>query len=132
MKCKLTIIGMVIILSAALSSCSGKENDTAEKKSPADKGDHVVTFVELGSENCIPCKMMKPVMKKVEEKYGSQVRVVFHDVGTSEGRPYAQSYSIRVIPTQVFLDENGKEFFRHEGFFPFDEVDKVLKKQGVQ
>jgi len=132
MKCKLTIIGMVIMLSAALSSCSGKENDMAEKKSPADKSDHVVTFVELGSENCIPCKMMKPVMKKVEEKYGSQVRVVFHDVGTSEGRPYAQSYSIRVIPTQVFLNKDGREYYRHEGFFPFDEIEKVLKKQGVQ
>ena len=28
-----------------------------------------VTFVELGSVNCIPCKQMQPVMKAIEEKY---------------------------------------------------------------
>ncbi|MFW5861135.1 MAG: thioredoxin family protein [Spirochaetota bacterium] len=132
MRFKLTTTGVMILLLMAFSSCSAKENDKAEKKAPADKADHVVTFVELGSANCIPCKMMKPVMKKVEEQYGDQVKVVFHDVGTSEGRPYARSYSIRVIPTQVFLDKDGKEYFRHEGFFPFEEVEKVLKKQGVR
>lgn len=39
-----------------------------------------VTFVELGSVNCIPCKQMQPVMKAIEEKYGDQVNVVFYDV----------------------------------------------------
>jgi len=31
------------------------------------------------------------------------------------------------IPTQVFLDENGKEFFRHEGFFPEEKITKGVK-----
>lgn len=42
----------------------------------------IVTFVELGSVNCIPCRMMQPVMKSVEEKYGNQIKIVFHDVWT--------------------------------------------------
>lgn len=29
-----------------------------------------VKFIELGSVNCIPCKMMQPVMKAIEERYG--------------------------------------------------------------
>ena len=44
----------------------------------------------------------------------------------------AEKYKIRVIPTQVFLDKNGKEFFRHEGYFPFEEIEKKLKAQGVK
>jgi thioredoxin 1 len=91
-----------------------------------------VTFVELGSVNCIPCKQMQPVMKAVEEKYAGKVKVLFYDVWTQAGQPYAQQYKIRVIPTQVFLDENGKEFFRHEGFFPLAEIEKLLKEKGVQ
>jgi thioredoxin 1 len=90
-----------------------------------------VTFVELGSVNCIPCKMMQPVMKNIEKKYGSQVKVIFYDVWTQEQRPYAEKYGIKLIPTQVFLDEKGKEFHRHEGFYPEEEIDKILKQKGL-
>ena len=92
----------------------------------------IVTFIELGSVNCIPCKAMQPIMETVRQKYGSQVKVVFHDVWTDVGQPYAKQFGIRVIPTQVFLDKNGKEFFRHEGFFPADQLFLILEKGGVK
>ncbi len=91
-----------------------------------------VTFIELGSVKCIPCKMMQPIMDEIEKEYAGQVKVVFHDVWTSEGRPYAERYRIRAIPTQIFLDKDGKEYSRHTGFFPKDELIEVLKKQGVE
>jgi thioredoxin 1 len=71
-------------------------------------------------------------MKSIEEKYGDQVKVIFYDVWTPEGKPYAKTYNIEAIPTQVFLDENGKEFFRHVGFFEEEELIKVLKTKGVK
>lgn len=91
-----------------------------------------VTFIELGSVNCVPCKMMQPVMKAIEEKYGEQVKVIFYDVWTKEQKQYAQQYKIKLIPTQVFLDENGKEFHRHEGFYPEEEIHKILKSKGLK
>lgn len=91
-----------------------------------------VTFVELGSVNCIPCKKMQPVMKAIEEKYGQQIKVVFHDVWKADQKQFAEKYGIKLIPTQVFLDENGKEFFRHEGFYPEAEIDKLLQKRGLK
>ncbi len=89
-----------------------------------------VTFVELGSVSCIPCKMMQPVMKALEEDFGDQIKIVFHDVW--KDRAPAEQYRIRVIPTQVFLDESGKEFFRHEGYFPKEEIDKLLIDKGLK
>ena len=91
-----------------------------------------VTFIELGSVNCIPCKQMQPVMKSVEKKYGSQVKVIFYDVWKPEQKDYAKKYRIQLIPTQVFLDANGKEFFRHEGFYPEKEIDKLLLSKGIK
>lgn len=91
-----------------------------------------VTFVELGSVNCIPCKQMQPVMKAIEEKYGEQIKVIFYDVWKAEQKKYAQQYGIKLIPTQVFLDENGKEFHRHEGFYPEAEIDKILQGKGLK
>ncbi len=91
-----------------------------------------VTFVELGSKSCIPCRLMQPVMRAVESRFGPQVKVIFYDVSSSEQRRYADVYSIRIIPTQVFLNNTGKEFFRHEGFFSEAEITKLLKSQGLK
>jgi thioredoxin 1 len=102
-----------------------KSSPPTEKKSP-------ITFVELGSVNCIPCRQMQPVMKAIEKKYGDQVKVVFYDVWKPEQKKYAEQYGIKLIPTQVFLDAAGKEFFRHEGFYPEAEIDKILQKQGLK
>lgn len=91
----------------------------------------LITFIELGSVNCIPCKKMQPVMKTIEKKYGEQVKIIFYDVWKADQRKYAEEYSIRLIPTQVFLDKDGNEIFRHEGFFPEEEIDRFLHKQGL-
>ena len=42
-------------------------SENVNKADTANKTGFKVTFVELGSVNCIPCRMMKPVMEKVEK-----------------------------------------------------------------
>ena len=96
------------------------------------KENYQVTFIELGSVKCVPCQKMQPVMKSIEEKFKGRVKVIFYDVWTEKGKPYGVKYGIRAIPTQVFLDKNGREYFRHEGFFPEEEVLKVLQIKGVE
>ncbi len=91
-----------------------------------------VTFVEIGSVNCIPCRAMQPIMKEIEEQYKGQVKIVFHDVWTEQGKKDAMKYNIRVIPTQVFLDKSGKEFFRHEGFFQKEAIVRLLTMHGIK
>ncbi|MGA9118943.1 MAG: thioredoxin family protein [Bacteroidota bacterium] len=124
----LTIAGIVL---TSANGWTQSVNRKPQAKSSGATVNTAVTFIELGSVNCIPCRQMQPVMKAVGEKYGKQVNVVFHDVWKPDQRKYAEQYGIRVIPTQVFLDQNGKEFFRHEGFFPEAEIDKLLQKRGL-
>lgn len=129
------ISGMTLIILALFfyTSCGNSSNNTksAENKSESGNPTYKVTFIELGSVQCIPCQKMQIVMKSIETKYGDQVKVVFYDVWTPAGKPYAEKYTIKVIPTQVFLDKDGKEFSRHEGYFPEEELVKVLNEQGV-
>ncbi len=75
---------------------------------------------------------MQPVMKSIEQKYGDQLKVVFYDVWKQEQARFAQVYSIRLIPTQVFLDQEGKEVLRHEGFFPEKDIDAFLQSRGLK
>jgi thioredoxin 1 len=109
-----------------------KDNVTKTPSISEDTTNYKVTFIELGSVKCIPCKEMQPVMRSIEEKYGSQVKVVFHDVWTAAGKEAAKQFVFDVIPTQIFLDNTGKEYFRHEGFFPKAELVKILKQKGVK
>ena len=97
----------------------------------ADATKALITFIELGSVNCVPCRMMQPIMESLEQKYGDQIEIVFYDVWRPEQRHYAQIYRIRVIPTQVFLDQDGNEVLRHEGFFPEHEIEAFLQDQGL-
>lgn len=91
----------------------------------------LVTFIELGSKSCIPCKKMIPVMESLEKKYGDQIKIIFYDVWSKEHKDKSKEYKIKLIPTQIFLDEKGKEIHRHEGFYPEAEIDKFLKKRGL-
>ena len=125
-----TSLRVVVVVAALIGPVQELIGQT--KRSADPPLEPLVTFIELGSVRCIPCRMMQPVMKSIEEKYGDQVKIVFYDVWTQEGQPYASHYGIRLIPTQVFLDKNGKDFFRHEGFFPEAEIDKLLQKQGLK
>jgi len=121
----IAVFGIASIIAQEKKSATSKKNVPPETKP-------FVTFVELGSVNCIPCRQMQPVMKAIEKKYGAQVKVVFYDVWKPDQRKYAEQYGIKLIPTQVFLDATGKELFRHEGFYPEAEIDKLLQKQGLK
>ena len=129
----LLVIGLLAV--GLQGSCANDENQKdskTTKKEEKNASSIKVTFIELGSVRCIPCKKMQPIIEEIEKEYKGQVKVVFYDVRTPEGRPYAYKYKIRLIPTQVFLDKDGKEYFRHIGFFPKEELVKVLKQKGVK
>jgi thioredoxin 1 len=143
MKIKL-IIGFIIGAILFFYACQGKENENRAERLNSQQYKVVnstqkestnqlplITFVELGSVNCIPCKKMQPVMKAIEEKYKGQVKVIFYDVWKADQKKYAREYDINLIPTQVFLDKDGKEIMRHEGYFPEAEIDAFLKEQGL-
>lgn len=103
----------------------------ASKKTSAETSP-TITLIELGSVKCVPCRMMQPILDEIEKEYAGKVKVVFYDVWTKEGRPYAEKYRISMIPVQVFLDKDGKEFYRHVGFFPKDEIEKIFSLKGIK
>ena len=128
----ISIIGLLVVAVLYFSFTSiGNNKSSSDENIVNQAGSAKVTFVELGSVNCIPCKQMQPIMKSIEEKYGDQVKVIFYDVWKEDQKKYAQQYGIKLIPTQVFLDANGKEFHRHEGFYPEAEIDKILQGKGL-
>jgi thioredoxin 1 len=129
MKWFLLLLAFILpLVGCAKSESQGSLASGTDGGNPSTK----VTFIELGSVKCIPCIKMQVVMQEIEREYQDQVQIIFYDVWTDAGKPYAQQYGIRVIPTQVFLDEKGNEYFRHEGYFPKEELVQILRQKGVR
>ncbi len=90
----------------------------------------VVTMIDLGAKKCIPCKMMAPILEKMEKVYKDKAKITFIDVW--KNREQAKRFSIKAIPTQIFYDRDGKEILRHTGFMSEKEIVAQLKKMGVE
>ncbi|RPH50087.1 MAG: thioredoxin [Desulfobacteraceae bacterium] len=89
-----------------------------------------VTMIDLGAKACVPCKMMAPIMEKMEKKYAGKAVIHFYDVW--KDREPAIRFKIRAIPTQIFFDTNAKEVYRHEGFMSESDIVGQLTKMGVK
>jgi thioredoxin 1 len=87
-------------------------------------------LIEFGAGKCANCKMMNGILEELSIEYADQLRIRFIDVWENEEA--GKKYSIRMIPTQVFLDATGNELFRHEGFISKDDILKKWAELGVE
>jgi len=87
-------------------------------------------LVDLGAGKCKACKEMAPILEKAKADYTGAADVEFIDVW--ENRDAGAQYGIRMIPTQIFYDVQGKEVMRHEGFLPREEIDRQFGALGVK
>lgn len=86
-----------------------------------------VTMLEFGAKFCTGCFQMESVIKRVKEELSDKVKVVFVDVDRCAD--IAEKMDIKLVPAQIFIDKNGKVFFRHFDFLSFDEIKEVLKNE---
>ncbi len=124
------LMGIIGILSSQLSWSSSDES-AASHSQPAGvvPVQGMVTLVDLGASSCIPCRMMAPIIEKMEKEYRGKAAVIFIDVW--KDKESAKRFGIRAIPTQIFFDKNGKEVYRHVGFMAEADIVSQLKKMDV-
>ena len=88
------------------------------------------TVIDLGARTCIPCKKMAPVLESLSGEYRGKASVLFIDV--HEDQAAAQKFRVQMIPTQIFLNTQGKEVKRHIGFMDKTDILKELKNAGMK
>ncbi|MCF8142404.1 MAG: thioredoxin family protein [Deltaproteobacteria bacterium] len=109
-----------------------KKQAESARDNPVDKArmSGKPTLVEFGAAGCVPCDMMQPILDKLRKKFHDTLNVVF--VHVRENQLLGARFGIRSIPVQAFFDRNGKEVFRHVGFYAEEEVLKQLARLGVK
>jgi len=90
----------------------------------------MVTMVDIGAATCIPCKMMAPILEKLDKTYRGKAAIIYLDVRYH--REKAISFGINGIPTQIFYDAKGKEVQRHIGYMSEAAIVAQFKKMGIE
>ncbi len=140
MKTPAKIVIILLVVAAAAAAIILKDNksrNTANSSTPvettaaaaSDATAKLPKLLDLGATKCIPCKAMAPILEELKKEYAGKMKVEFIDVWQNEDA--GKQYGVNMIPLQIFFDANGKELFRHEGFFGKEDILAKWKELGV-
>lgn len=130
-------IAIVAVLIAAVAvAIAIKQNKSGGDQIPPKfmpeqlTGKGLPVMIDLGSDQCIPCKMMVPIIEELKTEYAEKLTV--HVLDVRKLPALSKLYGIKLIPTQIFYDGSGKELFRHEGFYSKEDILAKWQEFGVE
>ena len=129
-KHKLLILLLMLICFSFLLSGCGEKTDLTSISLKQAVSNGKPTLAEFGRGVCIPCKEMKPILEELLVEYKGELNVVIVEV--DDNVDLTRQFGIMMIPTQIFLDSEGEEVFRHIGFYAKEEIIAQLEKMGIE
>ncbi|MDD3095183.1 MAG: thioredoxin family protein [Candidatus Neomarinimicrobiota bacterium] len=133
---KFMFTGVLLLLSAALlfAACSGGDKAESKVKSTANTSvntsEKLPKMVDFKSPTCPPCRAMEPILAELAVEYDHAFELELVDVSLPENRDRAIQNSIQYIPTQIFYDPDGKQIFRHTGYYSKQDILNKWKELG--
>jgi len=109
-----------------------KQQAESAKDNPLDKARATgkVTLAVFSAASCCGPDKMLPVIGTVRGKYSDKINIVY--IEPRNEQILSTRYGIRSIPTQIFFDAKGKEFFRHSGFLQESDIFAKLNDVGIK
>ena len=132
-KKTLIVIGLFMAIAAVIFArhlSYSSDLEWLESDVDTDSNSPLPMLLELGADKCVPCRMMMPILRELKTEYAGALKVKFIDVWKNPES--GKEYGIRAIPTQIFYDSNGRELFRHVGFFSKKDILSKWKQLGVE
>ena len=149
-KLRFVSITILMALLTVVASCSGDNTTTAPEgeavltPTPREENPSALatisleqalssgrpTLAEFGSNQCAPCKLMKPILEELAVEYQDKLNVVIIDV--YKHRDLAGQFEIMTIPTQIFFDSSGNGVIKHTGILPKEAIIAVLNEMGIE
>lgn len=85
---------------------------------------NTLTIVDFSANWCMPCRMLKPILERVEKEFTD---VVFANVDISEEEDLSERYRIFSVPTIVAF-KKGEIIESTVGLKNYDELVEFVKK----
>lgn len=81
-------------------------------------------LVDFFATWCGPCKMLAPVIEKVDEKLAGQVKIFKLDI--DENPIAANTYGVQSVPTLI-LFKDGEPLGQIVGFRPAEQIESAIR-----
>lgn len=132
---KIIIVLLVLVAAVGVLSMkrSGRTSSSVSDSTPtgrstethgaAEPTEPLPLLVDLGAGACAACKALAPIVDSIGRDFAGQLEVEKIDVLKDRGA--RRMFNVRVIPLLVFLDAQGKELARYEGYLSRE---KILSK----
>jgi len=88
------------------------------------------TLIDFGLRTCPVCKKMAPYLESLANEYRGRANILFIDVRSDQAT--AQKFRVQMLPTQIFINPQGKEIQRHTGFMDKQGIINGLKSAGLK
>lgn len=83
------------------------------------------TLVDFFATWCGPCKMLSPILEKVEEESNGEYNIVKVDI--DESYDLAKKFGIMSVPTMIVF-KNGEEVEKLIGLRQKNQIEEIIKK----
>ena len=85
----------------------------------------MIRIVKLGADWCSPCRIMKPTIIKLQEKYVDNSNIQIEDINIEEDTELATEYGVRSIPTTLIF-QNDVLVDKKVGILKFEQLDEII------
>lgn len=127
---KLSVVGALAFAVLAVFAMKSPPDPQAGPSPVTVKTKPLPRLLDLGSDKCIPCKQMQPILAGLRKAYKGKLQVDFIDVWKD---PKAgELYKVEMIPTQIFFDAKGKELYRQVGFYGKKDIETKMRELGFK
>ena len=122
---KKLILLFALLLTTNLFAAEPMLKETAFTEVSKQIGTGKPVLLEVGSDSCHSCQIMGRLLYTVKQEH-PEYPIYF--VNVKREREAAFKLKIQMIPTQIVLDGNGKEIYRHVGVLSPEDLNAVLQK----
>lgn len=121
------IIALILILPMSIYLYLSKNSNTYSASAKVKESPTLMTFT---STMCLDCKKLKGVLAEVIPQYNDKINFIGYNALDKDRNVQnaIKKYKVTLVPTMIFLDKDGKEINKIEGFITKEELINELEE----
>jgi thioredoxin-related protein len=80
------------------------------------------TILSFSAGGCMICKKMEKELKEIDRTHSRRINIVNMNMTYQRGLRWGKYFGVVMIPTQIVMNREGKEIFRHTGFISHTDI----------